>query len=70
MGPGVPLAGNSPTHQGLAATMLANCTKLLQAADISIELGMRSRRQCSRTGYSPNEVIITFSSRPFDRDAT
>ena len=59
------LAGNSPTHQELAATMLANYAELLRAANVGVELGVEADADVVER-YAPDEVIVACGARPFE----
>ncbi len=59
------LAGNSPTHQELAATMLANYAELLRAANVRVELGVEADADVVER-YAPDEVIVASGARPFE----
>jgi 2,4-dienoyl-CoA reductase-like NADH-dependent reductase (Old Yellow Enzyme family) len=59
------LAGNSPTHQELAATMLANYDQLLRAGSVSVELGLEADADVIER-YAPDEVIVASGARPFE----
>ncbi len=59
------LAGNSPTHEELAATMLANYERLLRAANVGVELGVEADADVIER-YAPDEVIVATGARPFE----
>ena len=65
LGGQVRLAGNSPTHAELAASMMANYERLLPRANVRVELGVDADVEVIES-HSPDGVIIATGARPFD----
>jgi 2,4-dienoyl-CoA reductase-like NADH-dependent reductase (Old Yellow Enzyme family)/thioredoxin reductase len=59
------LAGRSPTHHELAATLLANYEQLLQAAGVIVELGVEADPDAVEQ-YTPDSVIVATGARPYE----